>query len=104
MINLINELQNLIKTLKTTVTNLEKKPSSAKERRHKSTSWLKEKEKNQEQTQNSYLETKNKFKNKEQMENEMDATTTIQNMKIEENIQNLKKKQKKHGTQNNRGK
>ena len=97
MINLINELQNLIKPLKTTIPNIEKNsvnktntPTStpknetqATKNRHRSTS---RKEKDQKSTPNPPIETKNKLKNIEQIE--MDSTPTIKKqMQLEQKAQ-----------------
>lgn len=68
LLNLINDLQNLIKT---NIHNIEKIPTTKANKNtnsHRSISRRKEKEENQKSIQNFPIETKNKFKNLEQME------------------------------------
>ena len=95
--NLINDLHELIKTLKTIIPNVQLTPtdksknipstSSQKnetltiKNRNRSTSRTREKEK-QKPTQHTPSKTKNKSRNIESMETEMDSTPKIENTKI----------------------
>ena len=94
--NLINDLHELIKTLKTIIPNVQLTPtdksknipstSSQKNEtltiRNRSTSRTREKEEKQKPTQHTPTKTKNKSRNIESMETEMDSTPKIENTKI----------------------
>ena len=96
--NLINDLHEIIKTLKTIIPNVQLTPtdksknipstSSQKnetlmiKNRNRSTSRTREKEEKQEPTQHTPTKTKNKSRNIESMETEMDSTPRIENTKI----------------------
>ena len=96
--NLINDLHELIKTLKTIIPNVQQTPtdksknipstSSQKnetltiKNRNRSTSRTREKEEKQKPTQHTPSKTKNKSRNIESMETEMDSTPKIENTKI----------------------
>ena len=96
--NLINDLHELIKTLKTIIPNVQLTPtdksknipstSSQKnetltiKNRNRSTSRTREKEEKQKPTQHTPTKTKNKSRNIESMETEMDSTPKIENTKI----------------------
>ena len=96
--NLINDLHELIKTLKTIIPNVQLTPtdksknipstSSQKnetltiKNRNRSTSRIREKEEKQKPTQHTPTKTKNKSRNIESMETEMDSTPKIENTKI----------------------
>ena len=96
--NLINDLHELIKTLKTMIPNVQLTPidksknipstSSQKnetltiKNRNRSTSRTREKEEKQKPTQHTPTKTKNKSRNIESMETEMDSTPKIENTKI----------------------
>ena len=96
--NLINNLHELIKTLKTIIPNVQLTPtdksknipstSSQKnetltiKNRNRSTSRTREKEEKQKPTQYTPSKTKNKSRNIESMETEMDSTPKIENTKI----------------------
>ena len=96
--NLINDLHELIKTLKTIIPNVQLTPtdksknipstSSQKnetlmiKNRNLSTSRTREKEEKQKPTQHTPTKTKNKSRNIESMETEMDSTPKIENTKI----------------------
>ena len=96
--NLINDLHELIKTLKTIIPNVQLTPtdksknipstSSQKnetltiKNRNRSTSRTREKEEKQKPTQHTPSKTKNKSRNIENMETEMDSTPKIENTKI----------------------
>ena len=96
--NLINDLHELIKTLKTIIPNVQLTPtdksknipstSSQKnetltiKNRNRSTSRTREKEEKQKPTQHTPSKIKNKSRNIESMETEMDSTPKIENTKI----------------------
>ena len=96
--NLINNLHELIKTLKTIIPNVQLTPtdksknipstSSQKnetltiKNRNRSTLRTREKEEKQKPTQHTPSKTKNKSRNIESMETEMDSTPKIENTKI----------------------
>ena len=96
--NLINDLHELIKTLKTIIPNVQLTPndksknipstSSQKnetltiKNRNRSTSRTREKEEKEKPTQYTPTKTKNKSRNIESMETEMDSTPKIENTKI----------------------
>ena len=96
--NLINDLHELIKTLKNIIPNVQLTPtdksknipstSSQKnetltiKNRNRSTSRTREKEEKQKPTQHTPTKIKNKSRNIESMETEMDSTPKIENTKI----------------------
>ena len=96
--NLMNDLHELIKTLKTIIPNVQLTatdkskniPSTSSQKnetltiknRNRSTSRTREKEEKQKPTQHTPSKTKNKSRNIESMETEMDSTPKIENTKI----------------------
>ena len=96
--NLINDLHELIKTLKTIIPNVQLTttdkskniPSTSSQKnetltiknRNRSTSRTREKEEKQKPTQHTPSKTKNKSRNIESMETEMDSTPKVENTKI----------------------
>ena len=96
--NFINNLHELIKTLKTIIPNVQltstdksknisstssqKNETLTNKSRNQSTSRTREKEEKQKPTQHTLTKTKNKSRNIESMETEMDSTPKIENTKI----------------------
>ena len=94
--NLINDLHELIKTLKTIIPNVQLTdkskniPSTSSQKnetlmiksRNQSTSRTREKEEKQKPTQHTPTKTKNKSRNIENMETKMDSTPKIENTEI----------------------